>query len=39
MVHGRILVQDGALVHLDLGGLVAAHNQAARGLLTRAGLA
>ena len=39
IVHGRTLVQDGQLVHLDAGRLVSAHNQAARRLLVRAGLA
>ena len=39
VVHGRILVQDGRPVHLDVGSLVSAHNHAARQLLVRAGLA
>jgi 8-oxoguanine deaminase len=39
MVNGRVLVSDGQPTHLDLPGLVRRHNDAARGLLQRAGLA
>ena len=39
MVNGRVLVQDGHLQSLELPGLIERHNQAARGLLQRAGLA
>jgi cytosine/adenosine deaminase-related metal-dependent hydrolase len=39
VVHGRVLVEDGHLRHLDLPELVHRHNRAARGLLQRAGLA
>jgi len=39
VVHGRVLVEDGHLRHLDLTELVHRHNRAARGLLQRAGLA
>jgi cytosine/adenosine deaminase-related metal-dependent hydrolase len=39
MVNGRVLVQEGSPVRLELPRLVEAHNAAARGLLVRAGLA
>ena len=39
MVNGQILVEDGALVHVDPGLLMEAHNRAARKLLVRAALA
>ena len=38
IVNGRILVEDGALRHVDIPTLVEQHNAAARGLLQRAGL-
>jgi 8-oxoguanine deaminase len=38
IVNGRVLVESGQPVHLELGGLVEAHNRAARNLLRRAGL-
>lgn len=39
MVNGKLLVQDGLPLHLDLPAVVAHHNRAARGLLQRAGKA
>jgi cytosine/adenosine deaminase-related metal-dependent hydrolase len=39
VVNGRVLVQDGAPVHIDLPLLVEAHNRAANDLLRRAGRA
>ena len=39
MVNGRVLVENGRPVHIDIGRLVSEHNQAARGLLRRAGKA
>jgi cytosine/adenosine deaminase-related metal-dependent hydrolase len=39
LVNGRVLVQDGQLLHQDLGRLVEAHNDAACQLLVRAGVA
>ena len=38
LVNGKLLVQDGRPLHLDLPELVTRHNNAARGLLGRAGL-
>jgi 8-oxoguanine deaminase len=38
LVNGRLLVQDGQLLTLDLPLLVEKHNRAARALLVRAGL-
>jgi cytosine/adenosine deaminase-related metal-dependent hydrolase len=39
LVNGKVLVQDGALLHVDVPILVERHNRAARGLLVRAGKA
>ena len=39
VVNGRMLVEDGVPVHLDVRNLVARHNTAARNLLVRAGYA
>jgi cytosine/adenosine deaminase-related metal-dependent hydrolase len=39
VVNGRVLVQDGAPLHMELPLLVEAHNRAARALLQRAGRA
>ena len=39
LVNGRLLVQDGVPVHLDVPAVVERHNRAARGLLVRAGKA
>lgn len=39
LVNGRVLVQDGQPLHIETGLLVEAHNNAARTLLVRAGLA
>ncbi len=39
LVHGRVLVEEGVPVHVDVLELVAQHNRAARALLERAGLA
>jgi cytosine/adenosine deaminase-related metal-dependent hydrolase len=39
LVNGKILVQDGIPLHVDLPMLVERHNRAARGLLVRAGRA
>jgi cytosine/adenosine deaminase-related metal-dependent hydrolase len=38
LVNGRILVEEGEARHLEIPALVEAHNNAARGLLQRAGL-
>ncbi len=38
LVNGRILVEDGVPVHMDLPRLVEEHNRAARALLARAGV-
>ncbi len=37
LVNGKLLVQDGVPVQLDVLSLVDRHNRAARGLLVRAG--
>jgi cytosine/adenosine deaminase-related metal-dependent hydrolase len=39
IVNGRILVQEGQPLYVEIGLLVEAHNNAARNLLVRAGLA
>jgi 8-oxoguanine deaminase len=39
IVNGRVLVQNGQPLHVEMGLLVEAHNNAARNLLVRAGLA
>jgi 8-oxoguanine deaminase len=39
LVDGKILVQDGVPLHIDVPNLVQRHNRAARGLLVRAGKA
>ncbi|MFN8464693.1 MAG: 8-oxoguanine deaminase [Caldilineaceae bacterium] len=39
LVDGKLLVQDGVPVHLDVPAVVERHNRAARGLLVRAGRA
>jgi 8-oxoguanine deaminase len=39
LVDGKILVQDGVPLHIDVLNLVQRHNRAARGLLVRAGKA
>lgn len=39
LVHGRMLVEGGQLVHLELPSLIEQHNRAAQALLTRAGRA
>jgi cytosine/adenosine deaminase-related metal-dependent hydrolase len=39
LVDGKVLVQDGVPLHIDLPQLVERHNRAARGLLQRAGKA
>ncbi len=39
IVNGRLLVEDGECVHIDVGVLAETHNRAARALLVRAGLA
>jgi 8-oxoguanine deaminase len=39
LVNGKLLVQDGVLVQLDVPVVVERHNRAARGLLVRAGKA
>jgi cytosine/adenosine deaminase-related metal-dependent hydrolase len=39
VVNGRVLVEGGQPVHLDVGRLAEEHNRAARGLLQRAGVA
>ncbi len=39
MVNGRLLVEDGAPLHIDLPRLAEAHSRAARRLLARAGMA
>ena len=39
LVNGKLLVQDGVPVHLDVPAVVERHNRAARGLLVRAGKA
>ncbi len=39
LVHGRVLVEEGIPVHVDVLELVEQHNRAARALLERAGLA
>jgi cytosine/adenosine deaminase-related metal-dependent hydrolase len=37
LVNGKLLVQNGVPLHIDLLALVEHHNRAARGLLARAG--
>ena len=39
LVNGRVLVEDGQPLNLDLGRLIEQHNHAARQLLVRAGMA
>jgi 8-oxoguanine deaminase len=39
LVNGKVLIENGHLVHLDLPVLVEKHNDAARALLVRAGVA
>ena len=39
LVNGKLLVQDGIPVHVDVPSVVQRHNRAARGLLVRAGKA
>jgi cytosine/adenosine deaminase-related metal-dependent hydrolase len=39
VINGRVVVEDGTLVGIDLRPLIERHNQVARGMLERAGLA
>ncbi|MDQ2987920.1 MAG: amidohydrolase family protein, partial [Pseudomonadota bacterium] len=39
VIDGRVVVEDGRLVGVDLGPLVERHNRISRGLLVKAGLA